>query len=115
MSSHNAPRGFTEIEYFKIWFIFISSPRPGVAKPEGWQHMNLGWFGPPVADRDSDQDVLWICLGVLDEDVEVAVFIEDAGVKQLKLSGPLVSRPIGIDEGLVGVLGLGVLVEVLHV
>jgi hypothetical protein len=36
-------------------------------------------------DRDLDQDVLRALLGVLEEDVEVAVVVEDAGVEQLVL------------------------------
>ena len=38
-----------------------------------------------VADGDLDQDVLGRRLRVLDEDIEVAVLVEDAGVEQLVL------------------------------
>ena len=40
-------------------------------------------LGSAVDDRDADQDILGCGLGVLDEDVEVAVFVEDAGIEQL--------------------------------
>ena len=42
-------------------------------------------LGPAVVDRDPHQDVVGRGLGVLDEDVEVAVVVEDAGVEQLEL------------------------------
>jgi hypothetical protein len=40
-------------------------------------------FGPTVADGDLDQQVFRGHLGVFDEDVEVAVAVEDAGVDEL--------------------------------
>ena len=42
-------------------------------------------FRPAVGRRDADQDVVGGRLRVLDEDVEVAVVVEDAGVEQLEL------------------------------
>ena len=47
--------------------------------------MQLGRLGAAIVDGDLDQDVLGRRLGVLDEDVEVAVLVEDAGVEQLVL------------------------------
>ena len=41
--------------------------------------------GPRLVTRDPDQDVVGVGLGVLDDDVEVAVVVEDAGVDQLEL------------------------------
>jgi hypothetical protein len=43
--------------------------------------MNLCRFGTAVADRDLDENVLGVGLGVLHEDVEVPVLVEDAGVE----------------------------------
>ena len=40
---------------------------------------------PRLTDRDADQDVVGRRLRVLDEDIEVAVVVEDAGVDQLEL------------------------------
>jgi hypothetical protein len=40
---------------------------------------------PAVRDGDPDQDVVGTVLGVLDEDVEVAALVEDAGVRDLEL------------------------------
>ena len=41
--------------------------------------------GPAVVRGDPDRDVLRIGLGVLDEDVEVAIAVEHAGIEQLVL------------------------------
>src|SRR5581483_463449 len=54
-------------------------------------------------------------LGVLDEDVEVAVVREGAGVEQLVLEILAGAAAGGLDEIAVGELALGVLVQVLHV
>jgi hypothetical protein len=64
---------------------------------------------------DADGEVLDRRLGVLDLDVEVPALGEDAGVEQLILE--LFSRtPAVADHQIfVGVLRLGVLVEILHV
>src|SRR6516165_11048034 len=112
MPSRNAPQVLPGIEDFETWFLFLATPRPGIAKPEGWQHMDLGRLRPPVADRDPDQDVLRASLGVFDEDVKVAVLVEDAGVEQFVLGASLVSRSVGIDDCLVRVRGLRILIEV---
>ena len=77
--------------------------------------MQLGRVRSPVGRRDPHQDVFGIPLGVLHEDVEIAVLIEDAGVEEFVLHllpGPPTVRP---DEILIGKGRLGVLVEVLHV
>ena len=44
-----------------------------------------GRLRTPVMHGDPDQHVFRISLGVLDEDIEVAIFIEDAGVEQFVL------------------------------
>ena len=62
------------------------------------------------------EDVLGRGLGVLDEDVEVAVLVEDAGVEQLVLE--LAARAAGgwsSTRSSYGIRRLRVLVEILHV
>ena len=58
--------------------------RPGVAEPEGGQHVERG-VGATVVDGDAAQDVVRAVLRVLDLDVEVAVVVEDPGVDQFVL------------------------------
>jgi len=67
------------------------------------------------AARTFNQDVLGLDLRVLDEDIEVAVLVEDASIKQLVFLCMFVARLVGFDDLHARVLGVRVLVEVLHV
>ena len=58
---------------------------PRVAKPDLRQDGDLRRFGTAVGHRDPHQDVIDVRLGVFDVDVEVTVFIEDAGIEDLEL------------------------------
>jgi hypothetical protein len=53
---------------------------------------------PAVHDGDPIADVLGAGLGVLDEDVEVAVLVEDAGVDQLELGLVAAAPAVLLDE-----------------
>ena len=44
--------------------------------------MQFGRVGSAVVDADLDQHVLRRCFGILDEDVEVAILVENARVDQ---------------------------------
>src|SRR5262249_42106133 len=88
---------------------------PIVAEPQGREEVERGRLGAAVVSTDADEDVLRRRLGVLHEDVEVAVLVEHAGVEQLVLKFGPAAPAAGLDEGAVGEGGLGVLVEVLHV
>ena len=76
---------------------------------------SVGRLGAAVERLDPDADVLGRRLGVLDDDVEVAVVVEDAGVEQLELEALAVAAAVLLDQPAVGELGLRVLVEELHV
>ena len=71
--------------------------------------------GSAVARADADQDVIGPGLGVFDEDVEVPVVVENAGVEQLVLGFVLAAAAIGRDEVVVRIRRLRILVQVLHV
>ena len=71
--------------------------------------------GPRLWTRDADQEVVGIGLGVLDDDVEVAVVVEDAGVDQLELRLAAAAPRVLLDELGVGKRRLRILVEPLHV
>src|SRR5882672_7493933 len=75
---------------------------PCVAKPESGQERELGCVGSAIQDGDADEDVVNVVLGVFGEDVEVAIFIEDAGVFELVLG--IEARAAGGlgDERIVG-------------
>src|SRR5271157_867218 len=90
-------------------------PAPCVSEPERRQDPDRGRLGAAVAHRDPDQDVLRCGLSVLDEDVEVPVAGEHAGIEKLVLllqpAALLVSgTQVVVREG-----SLGVLVQIPHV
>jgi hypothetical protein len=65
--------------------------------------MNVSGLGAAVANGDLDQDVFRLGL---DEDVEISILIENAGVEQFIL-GRLSSRfPVRFDDRPIRVLGL---------
>ncbi len=65
--------------------LLVAVPRPVVLEPERRQQVQRRRLGPAVGGADADQDVVRRGLRVLDEDVEVAVVVENAGVQQLVL------------------------------
>ena len=77
--------------------------------------MQGGRLRPAVLDGDANEYVLRRGLGVLHEDVEVAVFREDAGIEQFVLRLQLRAGAVGLDQIVIGVGQLRVLVEPLHV
>src|ERR1700691_6177420 len=70
---------------------------------------------PAVGRRDADQNVVYVGLGILDEHVEVAVLIEDAGIDQLKLGIGVSAALVFLEQARVGKLGLRIFIQALHV
>ena len=62
-----------------------------------------------------DKDVLWRLLGILDENIEVSIVVEDARIKQLVFHIATIAPFAGSHQVLVGKRGLGIFVQVLHV
>ena len=58
-------------------------PGPGVAEPERRQQVQRRRLRPAVVRGYPDQHVVFRRLRVVDEDIEVAVLVEHAGVQQL--------------------------------
>ena len=92
-----------------------ASPRPGVAEPESRQEVEEGCLGTTIGRRDADQQIIRRGLGVLDENVEVALFVEDAGIAQFEFRLVPAAAPILVDQPGIGELVLGILVEPLQV
>jgi hypothetical protein len=62
---------------------------------------------PSVRDCDSDQEILWSRLRVVDEDVEVPVVVEDSSVDQLAVLGrQLLDRHDALEPGIEGLVDL---------
>jgi hypothetical protein len=91
------------------------SPGPCVPEPQRRKSLEACRLLSAVVDGHTDQEVLRAFLRVFQEDVEVAVVVEDPGVEELVfelLPRPL---PVRVQEVPVGELALRVFVEVLHV
>ncbi len=78
----------------------VRPPGPRVAIPEMGQDVERRRLGPAVHRGDAAQEVLGVGLGVLDEDVEVAVGREGVPerVEQLELRLALVALAVDLDE-----------------
>ena len=68
-----------------------------------------------VVNSDLNQHVLWRGLGVLDEDIKIAVLIEHTGVEQFILKTAAPSLAALFDQISIGKRRLGILVQILHV
>src|SRR5581483_12127384 len=80
---HNLYSSLRHLVKCRFGFVFV--PRPGVAEPERWKQMELCRFRTSVMHRDSDEQIFWICFGVLDKYVEVAIIVENSGIEQFIL------------------------------
>ena len=63
----------------------VVAPRPRVAEPQRREQVQRRRVRAAVVRGDQHQDVVVGALGVLDDDVEVAVLVEDPGVQELVL------------------------------
>src|SRR3989441_1191898 len=68
-----------------------------------------------IGDSDTNQKLVGRRLRVLGDDVEVAIFLEDAGVHELELGISAAPPLILLDEPRVRKLALRILVETLHI
>src|ERR1700722_4481445 len=73
--------------------------------------MNVGRLWTAIGDGEADQNVGRRRLGVLDADIEVALFGEDPAVEEFKFRLIAPAAAVLIDELLIGVGTLRVLVE----
>src|SRR5246500_3798241 len=70
------------------------SPRPRIAEPNRGQNPKIGRFRATIGDRDLDQNVIDIGLGIFHEHVEVAIFVEYTGIEQFEFGLALVALSI---------------------
>ncbi len=71
--------------------------------------------GPRLNGRDLYQNIVRTCFGIFNENVEIPVFMENAGVEQAhipSLPGPLTVYP---NKFIIRIRCLRILVEILHI
>src|SRR3954468_22440137 len=105
-------RAFSEDAWRRI---VAASPGPVIPEPERRQERERRFFGTVVRGGDPDQYVVRRALRVLDENVEVAILVEDVRVGELVLGIDSCSTPVLDDEVEIRVLALRILVQRLHV
>src|ERR1017187_6555450 len=89
-------------------------PTPRVAEPQMWQEVEIGGAGTAVERFYANADIFGRFFGVLDEDIEIFIAIEDAGVEQFELR-PCATVAILLDQLAVRIFLVGVFVEHPHV
>src|SRR6516164_7296649 len=62
-------------------FWLVRPPSPGVAKPEGREHVQTSGLRSAVGHTDADQYIARSAFRVLDENVEISIFIEDRSIQ----------------------------------
>src|ERR1041384_4840458 len=77
--------------------------------------MQLSVFRAAVFGGDLYADVFRVGLGVFDGDIEITVFVKDAGVDQFKFGLVFAAAAVFVAQQLVGKFGLRVFVELLDV
>ncbi len=107
----DATRGLAMQARSHVATFLVTAPRPRVAEPHGWQHVQRGLLRPAVRDHDDDLRVVLAGFRVAHFDVEVAVFREDPRVDELVLRFTARPAPVLLDEVRVGELALRILVE----
>src|SRR2546430_3744047 len=93
----------------------ILAPGPGVAKPKRWKQVQGSRFGATIVGRDANENILVVGFGVFDENVEVAIFAEDAGVEQFEFRFRAAAALIFVHQPAVRKFGLRILIQILHV
>ncbi len=91
------------------------APAPSIAEPNRRKDVQRSIDGGPVVDGKLNQDVVRPSFRVLNEQVEVLIVVEHAGVNELELTFVAAAPPVLIDELAVRELALRVLVESSHV
>ena len=99
----------------KGWFGIAGAPGPGIAKPKSREEMQRRLIRPAVDGANPDEYVVYVCFGVLDEYVEVAILVEDACMDQLELRLVFSAPAIFFHNPLIGILSLRITIESLHV
>jgi hypothetical protein len=96
-------------------FRLLGPPGPDIAKPEGRQHVDHAFLGPPVVYADLYQQIRGRGLRVFHKDVEIPIFIEYAGVEQFVLGIGLAATPVGVYQIRIRICALRILIEIPHI
>ncbi len=91
------------------------APAPGIAEPHRGQQMQCRGRGSAVDHRGAHQNIVDTVLRVFDEDIEVAVFVENSRVNQLVFALRALPLAIGLRQVCIGEGCLWIFIQRLHV
>src|SRR5437870_11766161 len=77
--------------------------------------MHARRFGSAIVRGDSNEDVFRGGLGILDDNIKVTVFVEDAGIEQLKFGVLFRTAPIFLEQLSIGLSARRIFVKNFHV
>src|SRR6202046_4150026 len=77
--------------------------------------MNRHRVGAAISHANLDQNIGWRFLGVFHKNIEVAILVENAGIKQLVLRFGATAPPVSLDQIAIRKFILRIFVEHLHV
>ncbi|OPY88293.1 MAG: hypothetical protein A4E72_01355 [Syntrophus sp. PtaU1.Bin208] len=120
MLCRDRARARHSLDLLQVWFLggsvgFGDPRRPVITEPERRQQVQFRPFRSPVGGSNTHQDVFRIGFGILHKDVEIAVFVKDAGIEQLILHFLPASSPVRLHKFRIGISCLGIFVKILHV
>ena len=101
----------TQVRYLQSAILRRALPRPGIPEPQLRQDMDLGVLRAAVMDGDEQQQVVNRRLGIFDEDIEVTVIVEEAGLEQFELGLLPGASLIFFHEPTIGEFSVRILVE----
>ena len=94
--------------------LLLVTPVPDIAQPERRNQAELRLISTAVDHANADEQVFGAGFGVINEDVEVAVVIKDAGLHQLVFGLVAATATVLFQQVLVGEFLLRVLVQPPH-
>ena len=95
--------------------LVLATPDPRVAKPHRREHVQPRRFRPAVGERQADEHVVRIGLGILRDDIEVASVVEDTRILDFEFRLQARAPRVPLDQLRIGKLRLRILVERPHI
>src|ERR1700745_2236199 len=72
-------------------------------------------FGSAIVRGDTNEDVFGRGLGILDDNIKITVFVEDAGIEQLEFGVLFRTAPTFLQQLSIGISALGIFIKEFHV
>src|SRR6266487_2060691 len=91
------------------------APAPRIAKPEGWQNVQVSRLRSAVESSDADENIIGTSFGIFDKNIEVAILTKDACIEQLIFGHALAALTVDLNEVGIRKSVLRVFVEHLHI